>query len=171
MEPLHPANTGQRGKGQKREEQYKAVWNELETLLKNNMHSENHRNVYNCLKDCHGFDDEKLTEKLEGDEQFPGGGGKTEEVQRASVIRATTDSPMSPPPLTTIAPPLARSSRSSNGVYTTSKSLLDIFTGQQEKVKSRPEFEGRLGDSLIAKLYPNLKVDDRGPRGEAMEVE
>lgn len=171
LEPLHPMNTGQRGKGLKREEQYKAVWNELETLIKNNVHSENHKNVYDCLKDSHNFDEEiSVAEKTEGDEQFA---AKAEQkVQRASVIRATTDSPMSPPPLTTITPMLSRGNRNSNGnVYGNGpKSLLDIFSSQQEKGKSRAEFEGRSGDSLVAKLYPNLKVDDRGPR-EQMEVE
>lgn len=55
-------NLGQRIKGQKREEQYKVMWNELETLLKNNLHSENHRLIYNVLIECHKFnlDEEKM---------------------------------------------------------------------------------------------------------------
>lgn len=67
-EPLHIPNLGQRPKGQKREEQYKIMWNELETLLKNNCHSENHRAVYNCLLECHKFSDDsdkvELTQAL-----------------------------------------------------------------------------------------------------------
>ncbi|KAJ8945263.1 hypothetical protein NQ318_016685 [Aromia moschata] len=99
------------------------------------------------------------------------GPGKLEpDLPRASVIRATTDSPMSPPPLASIAPPLSRAALSRSGsIYNTQRTLLEIFTSQ-DKGKSRPEFVGRQGDSLAAKLYPNLKTEDRGPR-EGMEVE
>lgn len=70
-EPLYFPNTGQRAKGQKREEQYKIMWNELETLIKNNLHSENHKSIYNCLLECHKFnldETDKLTEKVELDQ-------------------------------------------------------------------------------------------------------
>lgn len=61
-DPLHPPNASQRIKGHKREEQYKVLWNELETFIKNNLHSENHRSVYGCLLECHkfNFDEEKV---------------------------------------------------------------------------------------------------------------
>lgn len=177
MEPLHPLNSGQRMKSQKREEQYKAMWNELETLVKNNLHSDNHKSVYTCLLECHkfNFDEDKISDKVELDEALHqldniGPGKSDSDVQRASVIRATTDSPMSPPPLTSIAPTVSKhaSSSKSSGLYN-KKSLLDIVMAQ-EKVKTRPEFAGRQGDSLTFKLYSNLKTDDRGPR-ENMETE
>ncbi|CAG9863115.1 unnamed protein product [Phyllotreta striolata] len=176
MEPLHPANTGQRVKGQKREEQYKAMWNELETLVKNNLHSENHRSIYTCLLECHkfNFEDDKISDKVELDEALHqldniGPGKPDQEIPRASVIRATTDSPMSPPPLTSIAPPLSRTlTNRGGGIYNTQRTLLEIFT-LQEKVKSRTEFVGRQTDSLTYKLYSNLKTEDRGPR--EMEIE
>ncbi|XP_074027562.1 integrator complex subunit 13 asun [Leptinotarsa decemlineata] len=176
MEPLHPLNTGQRVKGQKREDQYKSMWNELETLLKNNLHSDNHRNVYNCLLECHkfNFDEDKISEKVELDEALNqldniGPGKIDQDIPRASVIRATTDSPMSPPPLASINPPSSRGLNRSGSIYNTQRTLLEIFTSQ-EKSKSRPDFAGRQSDSLVYKLYPNLKSDDRGPR-EGMEVE
>lgn len=59
-EPLHPMNTGQRIKGQKRDEQYRTMWNELDTLIKNNLHTENHKNIHKCLLECHTFKDEKV---------------------------------------------------------------------------------------------------------------
>lgn len=94
------------------------------------------------------------------------------DVQRASVIRATTDSPMSPPPLTTIPPPLSRTALTrTSDMYITPKSLYDIFSSQ-EKTKTRPDFCGRTSGETVAKLYPNLNLEnDRGPRGECMEVE
>ncbi|XP_050298231.1 protein asunder [Anthonomus grandis grandis] len=171
MEPLHPQNSGQRLKGQKREEQYKAVWSELDNFIKQNLHSENHKVLYQVFLECtKGGFEEKSAEKVDLDEALNQldniGPQKDENVQRASVIRATTDSPMSPPPLANITPPFSRQN-SNKGT----KSLFEIFANVQEKNKSRPEFAGRQGDSLVAKLYPNIKKEDRGPRGEGgMEI-
>lgn len=93
------------------------------------------------------------------------------DAPRASVIRATTDSPMSPPPLASINPPVSKSGTSrSGGIYSAPRTLLDIFTSQ-EKVKSRPEFSGRTSGGAVAKLYANHKHADTGSRGESMEVE
>lgn len=63
-EALNLPNLGQRTKNQKREEQYKVVWNELETLLKNNCHSDAHRSIYNCLHECHKFNNDE-SDKVE----------------------------------------------------------------------------------------------------------
>lgn len=96
-----------------------------------------------------------------------------EDIPRASVIRATTDSPMSPPPLTSINPPTNNKSSSSRsgGIYSAPRTLLDLFTGQ-EKVKFRPDFSGRVPGSNVAKLYANNKHTDSGPRGDGgIEVE
>ncbi|KAL1488979.1 hypothetical protein ABEB36_014759 [Hypothenemus hampei] len=174
MEPLHPQNVGQRMKGQKREEQYKAMWNELETFLKNNLHSENHKLIHQCLLECHkfNFETDKSGEKVDLDEALTQLESVEEVSQRVSVIRATTDSPLSPPPLANITPSF---SRQNSYKHTTSgnsqKSLYEIFANVPQKGKSRPEFAGRQGDNLVTKLYGNLKMEDRGPRTDtAMEV-
>lgn len=170
------------------------MWNELDTLIKNNIHTENHRSIYSCLLECHKFnldDTDKLSEKVELDQalrELDQMGKFTffvsifhvlsylfvtdPDTQRASVIRATTDSPMSPPPLASIAPPLARSAVSrASGIYSTPRSLFEIITFQ-DKAKTRPDFCGRSGDNPLSKLYPNLKQDsDWVPRGDAMEAE
>ncbi|GLV34715.1 asunder [Carabus blaptoides fortunei] len=171
-EPLHLPNVN-RSKGQKREEQYKVVWNELETLLKSNCHTDNHTAVYNCLIECHKFtpeDGQKVPEKVELDQALRELDqiDNTDGNQRASVIRATTDSPMSPPPLASIAQPISRNLLRSSET----RSLLDIFLST-EKVNKRSDFNGRVADGVIAKLYPNLKNDnDRGSRGDGgMEVD
>jgi hypothetical protein len=103
---------------------------------------------------------------------FVVGPSKTEpDAPRASVIRATTDSPMSPPPLTSINPPVTKQSTSrSSGIYSAPRTLFDMFTSQ-EKVKSRQEFSGRLTGSGSAKLYASHKYGDSGSRGDGMEVE
>lgn len=69
-------------------------------------------------------------------------------TQRATVIRATTDSPLSPPLQSNRARPYPRS-------------LLDIWIAKTTKPK-RPDFVGRitaepLPRGSLAKLYPNLK--------------
>ncbi|XP_044731997.1 protein asunder isoform X2 [Chrysoperla carnea] len=180
-EPLHLINVGHRIKGQKREDQYKVLWSEIETLLKNNCHTKNHTAVYNCLLECHKFPVEeteaKISDKVELDQALreldqldvP------DQLARASVIRATTDSPMSPPPLTSISTNGTKntSRTSSSSIYGGPKSFLDIFLGM-EKVQQRTEFHGRLAaDGPVAKLYPNLNLDkDRGPKPDvSMEVE
>lgn len=165
-ESLHPMNTGQRVKGQKRDEQYKTMWNELDILIKNNLHSEAHKTIHKCLLESHAFKDEKveLDEALRELDQI--GPSKPDlDAQRASVIRATTDSPMSPPPLSNIAS--ASTSRASGS--SSNKNLYDMFLAMN-KPKSRPEFAGRMGDGLKAKLYPNLKAD-RNSKPEGMDVD
>lgn len=176
-EPLHPPSTGQRMKGHKREEQYKLMWKELETFIKNNLHSDNHKQVYSCLLECHKFNfDEDKVELDQALRELDEMGKVEPDLQRASVIRATTDSPMSPPPLASIGPsPLQRTAARNATIYAAAaappKTLFDIFT-VAEKTKTRPDFFGRAGGDLVAKLYPSLKGEgDRGARGEAMEVE
>ena len=87
---------------------------------------------------------------------------------------------MSPPPLTSISSiPLSRQAVSRPaGIYSSPHSLLDIFE-MQEKPKARPEFAGRMGDSLVAKLYANLSSKtaiaaadpDRTLRSELMDID
>nr|CAD7600293.1 unnamed protein product [Timema genevievae] len=122
-EPLQTPSMGQRGKGPKREEQYRIMWTELEAFLRVHCRTDQHNRVLNCLLECRN--------KLDEDKPGAGGkgekGGKEGKVEldqaireldqlgkssdaqpesgvRASVIRATTDSPMSPPPVSMSAP-------------------------------------------------------------------
>ena len=152
-------------KYQKREEQYKILWTELETFIKNNLHSENHRSVYNSLLETHKYSiqsPDRSTSAIKSDDDnnvaqiTPIGGGtnttttSNEPSNRVSVIRATTDSPLSPPtPLNSISTKTAKSNMSA----------LDIFLAQR-KVVERPAFFGRQGDSKFYKLYANLNIDD-----------
>ncbi|XP_065342176.1 integrator complex subunit 13 [Cloeon dipterum] len=156
-EPLSVAPMGQKGKGPKRDELYSTVWNELENFIKLNCHSENHRKVLNCLLECRNKPDfskaKNREDKVELDqalrelEQF---GGSDEGYQRASVIRATTDSPMSPP----------LHSQHALGPFT---SLLDIWVTKvnEERRRKKPDFYGRTitPDGTIARLYQNMKQD------------
>ncbi|XP_021942425.1 integrator complex subunit 13 [Zootermopsis nevadensis] len=206
-EPLQTPNMGQRGKGPKREEQYRIMWNELETFLRANCRTDQHNRVLNCLLECRNKSDdeknklEKKDDKVELDQalreldQF----GKFSEaspneyVPRATVIRATTDSPMSPPPISMTPSPsvpsrpsLLRSGPTAGGsIYSGPRTVLDIWVSrtstEQRSRDMRQEFAGRLnGDAIagggsITKLYPNLKDSDCGGRemhidGEGADV-
>ncbi|PSN39663.1 Protein asunder [Blattella germanica] len=195
-ESLQTPNMGQRGKGPKRDEQYRIMWSELETFLRANCRTDQHNRVLNCLLECRNKSDgekskvEKKDDKVELDQaireldQF----GKfnesspSEYVPRASVIRATTDSPMSPPPVSMNSSPSvpSRSSHlrtgpiSGSSIYSGPRTVLDIWVSrsstEQRLRETREEFAGRLnaetttGGGSVAKLYPNLKEGDRGGR-------
>nr|CAD7443228.1 unnamed protein product [Timema bartmani] len=193
-EPLQTPSMGQRGKGPKREEQYRIMWTELEAFLRVHCRTDQHNRVLNCLLECRN--------KLDEDKPGAGGkgekGGKEGKVEldqaireldqlgkssdtqpesgvRASVIRATTDSPMSPPPVSISAPSvvprsLSRSASGANSIYSRPQSLLDLWLSRTLAAReTRPEFHGRLNSEVLpdgtlrTKLYPFI-MDDQGPR-------
>ncbi|KAK7791139.1 hypothetical protein R5R35_008573 [Gryllus longicercus] len=201
-EALQTPAMGQRGKGPRREEQYRIMWSELETFIRTHCRSDQHSRVLNCLLECRNkSDDEKFKgdkavkeDKVELDQalreldQF----GKLSEnqsseyVSRASVIRATTDSPMSPPPVSVTTPPTIRTVRPSlpgGSIYSGPRTFLDMWvsrsSAEQKAVKeARPEFLGRTngeglpGGGSLAKLYTHLKdVDQRVNRSSDMVVD
>lgn len=198
-EPLIQPNTGVRGKGQKREEQYKLMWNELEKFVRTHCRSDQHNKVLHCLLEYRNKEvDVKSTsassEKVELDQalreldvmtsKFSETYNADTSLGRASVIRATTDSPMSPPPVSKAASPLlmnSRQNRTSAGVsiYSGPRTLMDLWMGKvSEENKSlrekRPDFYGRMNSSgAIATLYPNIAKDERerNNRSEDMVIE
>ncbi|XP_039289924.1 integrator complex subunit 13 [Nilaparvata lugens] len=170
----HHGHHGHRGKGPKRDEQYHKMWNELETYLRSHLHSDQHSRVLHCLLECRNkeIDDKtnvELDQALRELDQFPKdstasrSGTPTlggDAAHRASVIRATTDSPLSPPPQASAASGRSRP-------YPAPRTLLELLVSRQNADNSkhkRPDFVGRVtaeplanGGSL-AKLYPNLKL-------------
>ncbi|CAH1134051.1 unnamed protein product [Ceutorhynchus assimilis] len=113
-----------------------AMWSELERFLKSNLYSENHKVVYRCLMECLNnlnLDEDASSEKLDFTEalnqQENVGANKYENAQGASVIRATTDSPMSPPPLANIPESSSQNSYAGKTLY----EIFDII--EIEKVK------------------------------------
>lgn len=82
------------------------------------------------------------------------------------MIRATTDSPMSPPASTSIS--LGKQIHKGN--HHTPKTLLDIWLQRSTPKEKKPDFHGRINsDGLKAKLYPNLKESGREPRETILE--
>ncbi|XP_015590827.1 integrator complex subunit 13 [Cephus cinctus] len=166
--PLPSIGGGRGGKGGvRREEHYRLLWGELETFLKGHANnSAAHVEVLNCLLEVRNKDDK---DKVELDQALRelDGLGKEDITARASVIRATTDSPMSPPPCTSVS----LGKQLHKGSLYTPKSLLDIWLQRSAPKERKPEFHGRIqSDGPKAKLYPNLKEPGREPREPILEA-
>ncbi|XP_055523841.1 protein asunder [Wyeomyia smithii] len=161
QESLALPNMGHRLKGAKREEQYRLLWAELELVVSYSGISAGHKAVLKCIRDCRSRNPLDAQDKDEA-----------AEAHRASVIRATTDSPMSPPHSmssvvndSAVTSLLASSSRSSTKKTSNSgtKSLFDILTStERAQSQKRIDFSGRLctPPGQVAKLYPNFGVKD-----------
>ncbi|KAK9497051.1 hypothetical protein O3M35_004435 [Rhynocoris fuscipes] len=141
-EPLNVA--GQRNKGPKREEQWKQMWNELEAFLRAHCVSDKHINILNCLLEVRSRDLSSDGDKVELDQALR----ELDQLssERATVIRATTDSPLSPD--AAIAP--------------VRKTVLELWMERCGHQKPRPEFAGYANSVLTTsgtlkyKLYANL---------------
>ncbi|XP_050670995.1 integrator complex subunit 13 isoform X2 [Leptidea sinapis] len=128
--PASPASANIRGKGSgRREEQWRQIWGELEALIRAHSASPGHRALLRTLLEC------RPHTHAEGE-------------SRASVIRATTDSPLSP----------GAGNDNSNDVWAP-RNALDALLGAPRPPR-RPDFAGRLAaGSRIATLYPQLQQD------------
>lgn len=144
----------------KKEDQYKSMWAELETFLKSNLYTENHCKVLQCLFECRGKpDEEKIIEKTLM--RF-----KKTLVDRPSVIRATTDSPMSPP-LTQQTGIKTLPHNNIDGDPNNVMYLQIVKEHENRKLNpsTRPQFAGRLksiqmrNGNLFAKLYQHIEDD------------
>jgi len=142
----------------KKEDQYKSMWSELETFLKSNLYTENHCKVLQCLFECRGKpDEEKIIEKTLI--RF-----KKSLADRPSVIRATTDSPMSPP----LTQQTGIKHLPHNNADTDSNSVMYLQIVQEHEnrklnpLSTRPHFAGRLksvqlrNGNLFTKLYQHI---------------
>uniref|UniRef100_A0A674DLF6 Integrator complex subunit 13 n=1 Tax=Salmo trutta TaxID=8032 RepID=A0A674DLF6_SALTR len=66
-DPLPISTVGSRGKGPKRDEQYRIMWNELETLVKTHVAgSERHQRVLDCIVACRSKPPEEEERKKRG---------------------------------------------------------------------------------------------------------
>ncbi|XP_060858444.1 integrator complex subunit 13-like [Metopolophium dirhodum] len=146
----------------KRVDQYKLMWTELEKFLRSNLHTVNHCKVLQYLfESCCKLDEEKIIEKTLMRLKEPLADGP-------SVIRATTDSPMSPP-LTQQTGINHNIAHKAVDVGPNSIMYLQIIRDQDNSAtvnpSSRPQFAGRLksiqnrNGNLFAKLYEHIDDD------------
>lgn len=184
-DPLPIAAVGSRGKGPRRDEQYRIMWNELETLVKTHVGtSERHQQVLECITACRSKPPEeeerkKRGRKREEKEEKPEKNGKEseekgwsrdtdrlnglterekEEQSEAEVIK---DSPDSPEPFNK-KPRLSVEELQPPAKTKGPVSLLSLWSSRISQANSRKhqEFAGRVTSvNNRAELYQHLKED------------
>ncbi|KAK7007289.1 hypothetical protein SK128_025646 [Halocaridina rubra] len=168
-EPL-PSPMAQRGKGMKREDQYRALWVELEQYLQLHLHSPAHEKVLECFMECHNkvaTPEYKNDDKVDIDQALKELDEYNYMTEREKAeFNAGSGSKHTPTDLSTpegkrkrtIPPPLAPMGRS-GGV-----SLLTLWENKVSSEQSRRclEFQGRMkAEDNVTKLYVNLKQKEK----------
>uniref|UniRef100_A0A7M4EAA6 Integrator complex subunit 13 n=2 Tax=Longirostres TaxID=1298654 RepID=A0A7M4EAA6_CROPO len=185
-DPLPISTVGTRGKGPKRDEQYRIMWNELETLVRAHINnSDKHQRVLECLLACRSKPPEeeerkKRGRKREEKEDKSEKSGKDyepdkpwqeserlkgvldrekEELAEAEIIKDSPDSPEPPnkkPLVTMDEMPPVEKAKGP-------MSLLSLWSNRINTANSRKhqEFIGRLNSvNNKAELYQHLKEDN-----------
>lgn len=158
-EPLPALNVGlHRGKGPKREEQYKTLWSELESYIKLHNYSKEHNEIINCLVECRKKPESIIKlEKIEIEQALKGYEHDREQMmQRDTVIRTTFDSPTSP-----------QSNSHSNGLENGKASLKhkSVYEYFMSKKRKNEKLAGELNATptpigYITRLYPQIPDTD-----------
>lgn len=165
---------GMRGKGPKREEQYRTMWNELENYIRMHCVTAEHNVILDCLLECR-----KPADSDTGASNHKGTGVKKPAEKAASVKDEKGEGKWSEVDLgwregkfgdaekgedgAGKAQPAkkARVSSLDEGMLGCS-SLLALWRNKvtTENARRHVEFAGRLnGDGKVAKLYPSLNLD------------
>uniref|UniRef100_A0A671KZL8 Protein asunder homolog n=1 Tax=Sinocyclocheilus anshuiensis TaxID=1608454 RepID=A0A671KZL8_9TELE len=185
-DPLPISTVGSRGKGPKRDEQYRIMWNELETLVKAHLcTSERHQRVLDCISACRSKPPEEEEKKKRGrkredkEDKSEKNGKDTEEKgwttdserlkgvmerekDELSECEIIKDSPDSPEPLNK-KPRLATEEQQPPEKSKGPVSLFTLWTNRITQANSRKhqEFAGRLSSvNNKAELYQHLKEEN-----------
>ncbi|XP_045448678.1 integrator complex subunit 13 [Melitaea cinxia] len=130
-----PSNLRGKSPG-RREEQWRQVWGELEALVRAHAASPAHRALLRTLLECRSHNH------------------GAEDSSRATVIRATTDSPLSP---------VGSGNGNGNGDVWAPRNVLDALLGAPRPPR-RPDFAGRMSaGNRVATLYSHLQQDVETP--------
>ncbi|XP_077809880.1 integrator complex subunit 13 isoform X6 [Macaca mulatta] len=185
-DPLPISTVGTRGKGPKRDEQYRIMWNELETLVRAHINnSEKHQRVLECLMACRSKPPEEEERKKRGrkredkedksekavkdyeqekswqdSERLKGilERGK-EDLAEAEIIKDSPDSPEPPNKKPLVEMDETPQVEKSKGPV----SLLSLWSNRINTANSRKhqEFAGRLNSvNNRAELYQHLKEEN-----------
>lgn len=149
-----PLNS-QRVKG-KKDDQYRLMWNELEVIVGLNGKSAGHKAVLQCIRKVRTQSPDAGEKEVDS---ALGGLRKMLEIGEPStgpalsILRTSTDSPMSPPPM----------ERHKGVKHRATMSLLDIMISKEQAIANkRLDFSGRLATPLgqIASLYPHFAAKE-----------
>uniref|UniRef100_A0AAY4CWN5 Integrator complex subunit 13 n=1 Tax=Denticeps clupeoides TaxID=299321 RepID=A0AAY4CWN5_9TELE len=183
-DPLPISTVGSRGKGPKRDEQYRIMWNELETLVKAHVgSSERHQRVLECISACRSKPPEEEERKKRGrkredkedkaekngkdadEKAWPDSerlkGPQEREKEEQTESEMIKDSPDSPEPLNKkprlMSEEIQPPQKSKGPV-----SLLTMWTNRITATSRKHEvFAGRLNSvNNKAELYQHLKEDN-----------
>ncbi|XP_075458958.1 integrator complex subunit 13 isoform X2 [Ascaphus truei] len=185
-DPLPISTAGTRGKGPKRDEQYRIMWNELETLVRAHINgSDKHQRVMDCLIACRSKPPEEEERKKRGrkredkedksekapkdsehDKKWQESDGvksvikrEKEELSEAEIIKDSPDSPEPPNKKPHVAVEDVTPVEKSKGPM----SLLSLWSARINTVNSRrhQEFVGRQNSiNNKAELYQHLKEEN-----------
>ncbi|XP_030070738.1 integrator complex subunit 13 isoform X1 [Microcaecilia unicolor] len=185
-DPLPISTVGTRGKGPKRDEQYRIMWNELETLVRaHTSNSEKHQRVLECLLACRskppeeeerkkrgrkreekedksekGSKDYELEKPWQESERLKGTTDREkEELVEEEVIKDSPDSPEPPNKKPLVSMEELAPVEKSKGPM----SLLSLWSSRINTANSRKhqEFVGRLNSvNNKADLYQHLKEEN-----------
>lgn len=144
----------QRIKG-KKDDQYRLMWNELEVIVGLNGKSVGHKAVLQCIRKVRTQSPESGEKEVD---TALGGLRKMLDIGEAStlaqsILRTSTDSPMSPPPM----------ERHKGVKHRATLTLFDIMIGKEQAIANkRLDFSGRLATPIgqIATLYPHLAAKE-----------
>lgn len=192
-DPLPVSTVGTRGKGPKRDEQYRAMWSELEALVRTHIGgSERHARVLECVNACRSRPPEeeerkKRGRKREDKEEKAERNGKDSEAEKAwqepgerlkgalerekeepTESEVIKDSPDSPEPLVK-KPRLMLEESQPQEKAKGPMSLLTLWTHRLNTANSRKhqEFAGRINSvNNRAELYQHLKDENGMETGE-----
>lgn len=149
------------GKGPKREEQYKTLWNELEAYVKMHGYTKEHNEIISCLVECRKKPESMIKmEKIEIEQALKGYEHDREQMQqRDTVIRTTFDTPASP----TSANGLTNGNSLDAGkVSLKHKSVYEFYMSKKKRnEKLAGELKGvPTAIGYITRLYPQLADAD-----------
>lgn len=141
----------QRIKGNKKEDQYRLMWNELEVIVGLNGKSAGHKAILQCIRKVRSTQTPESSEKMEIDTAL-GGLRKMLDINETSV-NVLRSSPLSPTPL---------SSKSLK--HRATMTLYDIILAKElATANKRIDFSGRLAtpEGQIATLYPHSMAKEQ----------
>lgn len=143
----------QRIKGNKKDDQYRLMWNELEVIVGMNGKSNGHKAILQCIRKVRSAqnpnDNENSSEGLGGLRKLIDVGETSSIGASGSLMRSSIDSPMSPP-----TPTYYKGLK-----HRATLSLYDIMMAKEHSIASkRMDFSGRLAtpEGQVAVLYPHL---------------
>ncbi|XP_054708924.1 integrator complex subunit 13-like [Uloborus diversus] len=145
---------GTRGKGPKKEEQYRLMWNELEAYVRHHCLTAEHRSVLECLLECRKPDEGEGLKARQNVGQTFGRKIKEESTDMDDVKGIESQ-------LNKMSPSKKMKINADVKKRPGTQSLLTLWTSKLKSDHDRRyvEFSGRKTEGNIAKLYPNLKIE------------